>query len=277
MDEATSMDESVTWLAQRLVDWFEPQSHYAIALSGGVDSAVVAQAASLSASQVVVVTGRSSSVAARELNDAMQVGQQLDLPHRIIDTQELNNPAYLRNDERRCYFCKQQLFAAMQAEFPQSIIVTGTNADDLSDYRPGLAAAKEARVRAPLAELGIDKSQVRGLATFWNMHLADKPASPCLASRIAHGVAVTAERLQRVEQAEELLRELGLVEFRVRLHDGELARIEVGSAALVQLVVPETRGWLIRRFRELGFRFITLDLEGFRSGSLNPVFQIGKR
>jgi len=277
MDEAISRDESVTLLAQRLVEWFEPQAHYAIALSGGVDSAVVAQAASRSASQVVVVTGRSSSVAARELNDAKQVGQQLDLPHRIIDTQELNNPAYLRNDERRCYFCKQQLFAAMQAEFPQSIIVTGTNADDLGDYRPGLIAAKEARVRAPLAELGIDKSQVRSLAALWEMHLADKPASPCLASRIAHGVAVTAERLQRVEQAEELLRELGLVEFRVRLHDGELARIEVGPADLMQLVVPETRGLINRRFREMGFRFITLDLEGFRSGSLNPVFQIGKR
>jgi pyridinium-3,5-biscarboxylic acid mononucleotide sulfurtransferase len=265
------MDESVTLLAQRLIEWFEPQTHYAIALSGGVDSAVVAQAAARSASQVVVVTGRSSSVAARELSDAQHVGQQLGVPHRIIDTQELNNPLYLRNDERRCYFCKQQLFAAMHAEFPQSIIVTGTNADDLSDYRPGLTAAKEAHVRAPLAELGIDKSQVRSLAKLWQMQLADKPASPCLASRIAHGVAVTAERLQRVEQAEELLRELGLVEFRVRLHDGELARIEVGLRDLAQFVVPETQALVVRRFRELGFRFVTLDLEGFRSGSLNPT------
>ncbi len=269
------MDGSVNAIARRLIEWFEPQRHYAIALSGGVDSAVVAQAAAFSSSHVVAVTGRSASVAARELSDAQLVIEHVALQHQVIDTEELRSDDYRRNDERRCYFCKQQLFATMQAAFPNSTIVTGTNADDLSDYRPGLKAASEARVRAPLAELGIAKNQVRELAALWQVPIADKPASPCLASRIAHGVPVTDERLRRIEQAEELLRELGLVELRVRLHEGELARIEVGVADLVQLVDPAVRLRLTARLREIGFCFVTLDLEGFRSGSMNPaLFQL---
>ncbi len=152
--------------------------------------------------------------------------------------------------------------------------MTGTNADDLSDYRPGLVAAEEASVRAPLAELGFGKPQVRRLAEFWQLHLADKPASPCLASRIAHGIQVTPARLHRIEQAEEFLRAEGLIEFRVRLQADDLARIEVSEDALVQLIVPETRRRLTAALHGFGFRYVTLDLDGFRSGSLNPVFHI---
>ena len=247
------MDGTLQLLARRLVDWFEPDTHYAIALSGWVDSAVVAQAAAHSGKPAAVITARSSSVAAREMQDALTVGQHLTLPHHFIDTDEVDNPSYQRNDQRRCYYCKQQLFTAMRKRFPGSLILTGTNADDLSDYRPGLMAAREAGVRAPLAELGIDKSQVRELAKHWGLHLAEKPASPCLASRIAYGVPVTHERLSMVERAEDVLRELGLIEFRVRLHEGEIARLEVQEDALEQIVAPGVRVAITTQLSKLAF------------------------
>ena len=261
-------------VAQRLVDWFEAAKPYVVALSGGVDSAVVAAAGHRSPAEVLAVTARSPSVAERELSDALQVVESLGIPHAIVDTSEIDDPRYRVNDVRRCYYCKSQLFAAIRSKFPQAIIVTGTNLDDLSDYRPGLVAADENQVRAPLAELGIDKRGVRQLAELWSLHLADKPASPCLASRLAHGVAVTPQRLAMVEQAEAVIAACGIREFRVRFHDGELARIEVGASDLEQLVVPETRAQISQALHQIGFRFVTLDLDGFRSGSLNPVFQI---
>jgi pyridinium-3,5-biscarboxylic acid mononucleotide sulfurtransferase len=259
-------------LAQRLVEWFDCDSQYTVALSGGVDSAVVAQAAALSSSKVVAATAESASVAQRELSDANVVVSSTSLPHFVIHTEEIQDSNYRRNDARRCYYCKSQLFSRLRERFPDSVIVTGTNADDLSDYRPGLQAAAEAQVRAPLAELGMGKQEVRRLARHWNLHLADKPASPCLASRIAHGVEVTPERLAMVEQAEELLRTIdGLEEFRVRLHEGELARLEVPLEFLAQLLVRETRERLSTELHRIGFRFVSIDLDGFRSGSLNPT------
>ncbi|MCR9295954.1 MAG: ATP-dependent sacrificial sulfur transferase LarE [bacterium] len=265
--------------AQRLVDWFHEAiaESCVIALSGGVDSAVVAQAAQLSRVSAVAVTAISPSISSRERVDAQQVAEFIGIAHHALDTQEIDRPDYSRNDQRRCYFCKSELFARIQAEFPAATIVTGTNHDDLQDYRPGLQAAKEFCVRAPLAELGVGKQQVRRLAEYWNLPVADKPASPCLASRIAYGVPVTPERLARVEGAEQVLRELGLHEFRVRLHADEMARIEVPEAALPRIVAVETRRDLVQRLTQLGFSFVTLDLQGFRSGSLNALVQIGDK
>lgn len=264
----------VTRLAEELVAWFDRSQSYAVALSGGVDSAVVATAARSVDPQTLAVTARSPSVAQQELRDASQLAAQIGVRHEFVEPQELDDSAYQRNDARRCYFCKSRLYAAIAAGYPERIILSGTNFDDLGDYRPGLQAAAEAQVRAPLAELRINKAQVRQLAQHWGLHLADKPASPCLASRIAHGVPVTETRLQRIERAEQWLRGLGLLEFRVRLHADDAARIEVPLADLPALLAPPTRESLVAAFKELGFRYVTVDLEGFRSGSLNPLFHI---
>lgn len=261
-------------IAEQLLAWFVPTQRYVVALSGGVDSAVVAAACKLSGVATIAVTARSASVAGIELRDAQRLAQTLELEHHWINPGETDQPNYQRNDVRRCYYCKSQLYSAIAARFPDHTILSGTNHDDLGDYRPGLEAATEARVQSPLAQLKLSKADVRNLATLWQLDIADKPASPCLASRIAYGVAVTPARLSRIEQAEQLLRELGLVEFRVRLHADEVARIEVAPAHIAQLAAEATRTALVAAFQELGFRYVTLDLVGFRSGSLNPVFQI---
>ncbi len=259
-----------------LVDHRLPDRPYVVALSGGVDSAVVAQAAALSGCPAIAVTALSDSVAAVERSDASELAASLGIEHHWVEPHELSDPAYQQNDVRRCYFCKSRLYAAVSTSFPQHQILSGTNRDDLGDYRPGLEAAAEANVQAPLAELAIGKAQVRQLAHYWHLNVADKPASPCLASRIAYGVAVTSERLQRVERAEQVLRDLGWGEFRVRLHADEVARLEVPAASIERLASVDTRTQVVRELKQLGFRYVTLDLEGFRSGSLNPVFQIAK-
>lgn len=276
MPDADDPQEAL--LAERLLVWLcehrLPDRPYAVALSGGVDSAVVAQAAALSGCPAIAVTARSDSVSAVERRDASELASALGIEHHWVEPHELSEPAYQQNDVRRCYFCKSRLYAAISASFPQHQILSGTNHDDLGDYRPGLEAAAEASVQAPLAELSIGKDQVRQLARYWQLEVADKPASPCLASRIAYGVAVTTERLQRIERAEQLLRDLGWGEFRVRLHADEVARLEVPASSIERLASPDTRTRIVRELKQLGFRYVTLDLEGFRSGSLNPVFQI---
>lgn len=268
-------------LADRLQAWFADRKicsqAVVVALSGGVDSAVVAKAASLYACQITSATARSASVSALEQRDAEQLARSIGIEHRWVEPNELNDTDYLRNDERRCYYCKSRLYAAIAQSFPQHLILSGTNFDDLGDYRPGLQAAEEASVRAPLAELEIGKQGVRQLARLWQLSVADKPASPCLSSRIAYGVAVTPERLARIEQAERFLRDIGWSEFRVRLHADEMARIEIPAHSLQLLIAADVRQRVVREFKRIGFRYVTLDLEGFRSGSLNAVFQIAPR
>ena len=265
-------------LAQQLLSWFAAAdiiSHpLVVALSGGVDSAVVAKAAALGHADVLAATASSASVADVERRDALALAQAVGLEHVWVETNELQDEAYQRNDARRCYFCKSRLYGTLGQRFPGRLILSGTNLDDLGDYRPGLQAAKEAGVRSPLAELHIGKGQVRELAQLWGLSVADKPASPCLASRIAHGVPVTTERLQRIERAEQLLRELGWREFRVRHHADELARIELPAELLSELIGSGVVPRITAELKRLGFRYVTLDLEGFRSGSLQPVFNI---
>lgn len=270
---AVSSDE-VAALAANLVEWFDVDRSYVVALSGGVDSAVVAQAAGLSQSACVLVTSHSPSVAQRERKDAEQIALRTGLPFHVMETQEVAQEDYRKNDVRRCYFCKSHLFDSMAGRFPGHQILTGTNLDDLGDYRPGLQAADQAHVRAPLVELKVTKAQVRDLARYWQLPLAEKPASPCLASRVAYGIAVTEERLAMVERAETLLHKLGIAECRVRLHAQDLARIEVPEGAISVLAESGTRQRLISELKHLGFRYVTLDLEGFRSGNLNDVVQI---
>lgn len=267
-------DETISQLEACLLAWFDRSASYVVALSGGVDSAVVAKALVGSGADAVAATAASASVAAVELHDAAQVANSIGLEHHVVHPNETQDADYQQNNLRRCFFCKSLLYATIAQRFPERVILSGTNFDDLGDYRPGLEAARQAAVRAPLAELSIGKSQVRQLAQLWGLSLADKPASPCLASRIAYGVPVTPERLKRIELAEAQLRDLGLSEFRVRLHADEVARIEVPGERIALLASTQVRSLIVERLKSLGFRFVTLDLEGFRSGSLNPVFQI---
>jgi uncharacterized protein len=247
----------------------------AVAFSGGVDSTVVAKAAHLAlGSRAVAVTADSPSVARREISDARELVELIGIRHVIVKTEEFDNADYLRNDGSRCYHCKSELYSTVDQLLPElgvPIVASGANLDDLGDYRPGLVAAAEHAVRHPLQEAGFTKSDVRALAKHWALPTWDKPASPCLSSRLAPGLEVTPERTARVEAAEESLRALGLRECRVRYHEGDLARIEVPAGAIATIAEESVRGRLAREFHRLGFKFVALDLDGFRSGSLNEL------
>jgi uncharacterized protein len=226
----------------------------------------------------VAVTAVSESLASGELEEAQELAERIGIRHRIIYTQEFADPNYLRNQPDRCYFCKSELYrrlSGMLDELGADVIVSGTNMDDLGDYRPGLQAAVENRVRHPLQECGLSKADVRALAKAWGLPTWDKPATPCLASRIAYGEQVTPDRVRMIDQAEQWLHQQGLRNLRVRYHKGDMARIEVPLNDLPHLVEPELREKLVSLFRGLGFKFVTLDLEGFRSGSLNGLISLG--
>ncbi len=191
-----------------------------------------------------------------------------------MQTDEFANPNYIANGPDRCYHCKTELYERvgdLAARLGVNVIVNGANADDLGDYRPGMRAATECDVRSPLAECGFTKRDVRALAAAWDLPVAEKPATPCLSSRIAYGQEVTPERLLMIDQAERLLHTLGLGELRVRYHAGDMARIEVPLDELNALCEPTVRDVVVRELRQLGFKYVTLDLAGFRSGGLNQL------
>jgi uncharacterized protein len=250
----------------------------AVAFSGGIDSTVVAKAAFLALGDgAVAVTADSPSVPRSEIAEATELARRIGIRHRLVATEEFADADYVRNDGTRCYYCKDELYAKIETLLPElhvRVICSGANLDDRGDYRPGLTAAAEHAVRHPLQEAGFNKADVRALAKAWDLPTWDKPASPCLSSRLAPGVQVTPERTGRVEAAEAYLKSLGLREFRVRLHEGELARIEVPPGEVVRLAEPNVRDELVERLKTLGFKFVTLDLEGFRSGSLNTLVSL---
>ena len=247
----------------------------AVAYSGGVDSAVVAQAAHLAlGSNAVAVTAVSESLAAGELEAAGELARRIGIAHRVIRTDEFADANYVRNNPDRCYFCKSELYgrlSGMLATLGVDVIASGANIDDAGDHRPGMRAAAENQVRHPLQECGFGKSTVRALALAWNLPAWDKPATPCLSSRVAYGEQVTPERVRMIDEAEQWLRLQGLRLLRVRYHKGDMARIEVPIEDLSRLASAEVRDKLVEVFRELGFKYVTLDLEGFRSGSLNAL------
>ncbi len=258
----------------RLIRWFAPLDRVVVAFSGGVDSSVVLAAAARSGGDVLAVTADSPSVARWQLDLARQIAADLQVPHRVIATDEVQRPEYAANDSRRCFHCKQTLYQTIdqfcrQLACQHAVVVSGTNRDDLGDYRPGIEAGRRSGVRTPLAELGLGKQAVRRLARSFGLSNADLPASPCLSSRIAYGVAVTVERLQRIERAEDFLRSMGLGDLRVRLHDGELARVEVPAERIEWLANVQQRTAVTEKLLSLGFRYVTLDLQGLRSGSMN--------
>jgi len=262
----------------RLLDTLRGYGRLAVAFSGGVDSAVVAKAAQVALGDAAIaVTAVSESLAQGELEEAEALARQIGIKHRVIRTEEFADPNYLRNQTDRCYFCKSELYGRLSGllgELGVDVIASGANLDDTGDHRPGMRAAAERGVRHPLQECELTKEHVRALARAWGLPTWDKPATPCLSSRIAYGESVTPERVKMVDQAEQWLRQQGLRLLRVRLHKGEMARIEVPLEELPRLAAPEVRSELVRTFRALGFKFVTLDLEGFRSGSLNSLIPL---
>lgn len=273
-------EAGTSWEAKResLVAWFRDLPSVAVAFSGGVDSAVVAQAAYLAlGDRAVAVTGVSASLATGEREQAGELARLIGIPQVELRTDEFASSDYLRNAPDRCYHCKTELYSQMERWSRASghrVFVNGANCDDLGDYRPGLKAASEHSVRSPLVECGFRKDDVRALASEWGLPVWDKPASPCLSSRVAYGEEVTPERLERIDRAEQALRAEGFAVVRVRHHRGDHARLEVESHELPRLVASPLRERIVARLRELGFRFVSIDMEGFRSGSLNALVQL---
>jgi uncharacterized protein len=247
----------------------------AVAFSGGVDSAVVAKAARIALGDgAVLVTGASAALADGELEAARELAALIGARHIEVATEEFSNSHYVANAPDRCYHCKSELYTQLDRLAKQEglqTVVNGANADDLGDYRPGMQAATEHRVRSPLAECGFTKQDVRELAAAWGLPVADKPATPCLSSRVAYGQEVTPERLAMIDRAEQFLRGLGFRELRVRYHEGDMARIEVPADSVDALCEPNIRAAVVGELAKLGFKFVTLDLAGFRSGSLNQL------
>ena len=263
-------------IAGRLLQRLRDIGPCAVAFSGGVDSAVVAMAAYLVfGEQAVAVTAVSPSLAASEREFAAAEARAIGIRHVELSTQEFERPEYRRNTGDRCFFCKDTLYslaASRLGELGVTVLVNGANADDAGDYRPGMQAAQQHHVRSPLLEEGLNKTAVRQLAAWWKLNSADKPASPCLASRLAYGVEATSERVGRVERAEAWIREqTGIRVLRVRVEQSELARIEVQPEHLAVFVADPFRTQLFETLRSIGFRAVTLDLEGFRSGNLNQL------
>jgi uncharacterized protein len=248
-----------------------------VAYSGGVDSSVLLAVAHEQLGESALgVIGVSDSYASRELTLALEQATRIGARVETVTTGELADPVFASNPADRCYHCKRELFsqlALVAARERCDVVIDGTIADDLADYRPGRRAAAEGDVHSPLAELGFSKADVRAVADALGLASAAKPASPCLASRIPYGTQITRDNLSQVERGEALLRELGFAELRVR-HHGDTARIEVPLADLARLAAPGVREQVVLGLKALGYRFISLDLEGLRSGSLNPPSRV---
>ncbi|HSM86005.1 MAG TPA: ATP-dependent sacrificial sulfur transferase LarE [Candidatus Limnocylindrales bacterium] len=257
---------------QRMEELISAMGRTLVAYSGGVDSAYLAWAAHrVLGSDMLAVIADSPSLARTHLQDAIAFAQEQAIPLKVIQTSEMERPEYVRNDARRCFHCKDELFQVMEQYAAQngfSSIAYGVNVDDQSDFRPGQAAAKQHRVAAPLLEAGLTKAEIRQLARDAGLRVWDKPASACLSSRVEYGRPVTREALAAVEHGEDALRALGFRQFRVR-HHGEIVRLEIARDELPRALNLEMFNELTRTFKALGFTFVTIDTEGFRSGSMN--------
>jgi uncharacterized protein len=271
---------------ERLQGLLRDLKSVAVAFSAGVDSTFLLRVAidTLGPQNVVAVTGRSDSLAQAEFEEARTLAGAVGAEHVVIDTDEFDDENYTANPTNRCYFCKANLFEHIR-RFAEKrgidAIVTGVNADDLGDFRPGIDAGRERGVHSPVADAGLTKGEIRTLSKRLGLPIHDKPASPCLSSRVPYGEAVTPEKLRMIEAAERILREMGIRECRVRHHGPSdssygLARIEVPPEYIPLLARPENAARIEEQFRSLGYNYVTLDLRGFRSGSMNEVIAFGE-
>ena len=261
---------------QQLQAIFIQMERALIAYSGGIDSTLVAKIArDVLGDRALAVTAESPSLLPEDLEDARIQAAEIGIAHQVVQTHEMDNPNYTANPVNRCYFCKSELHNTLK---PLALargyhyVVDGVNADDLKDYRPGIQAAKERGTRSPLAEVGVSKLEVRQLAQHLELPWWDKPAQPCLSSRFPYGEEITVEKLQRVGRAEHYLRKLGLKNLRVR-SEGDTARIELPTEHIKEFVSTTELPKLVDAFQGLGFLYVTLDLEGYRSGKLNQVLR----
>jgi len=274
LDEALSVESAAASKLLALEARLRGLGSLMVAYSGGVDSAFLAATAHrVLGSQMLAVLADSPSLARRDLEQATAFAVAQQIPLHIVATEELDRPEYQRNDANRCFHCKDELFSTMQALGPKlgfASIAYGMNADDTKDFRPGQRAAEQHSVLAPLADAGLTKIEIRALAKAAGYSLWDRPAAPCLASRVEYGRTVTREVLDQVERAEESLRQLGFRELRVR-HHGDLARVEIARAELPRALSIEMLDAISAAVKQAGFQYVTLDCAGFRSGSMNAL------
>ncbi len=270
MDISSSLRTKLSQLQQL----FEGMDRALIAYSGGVDSTLVAKIAfDVLGDRSLAITANSPSLLPEELEDAKIQAAEIGITHEVVITHEMDNPNYTSNPINRCYFCKSELHDTLKPltlERGYPYVVDGVNADDLQDYRPGIQAAKERGARSPLAEIGLTKAEVRQLSQYLGLSWWDKPAQPCLSSRFPYGEEITIEKLQRVGRGERYLRQLGLKNLRVR-SEGETAKIELPPEQIKEFILTHDLPQLVAAFQSFGFLYVTLDLEGYKSGKLNQV------
>jgi uncharacterized protein len=271
---------SVREKEERLLDLLRGMGRVIVAYSGGTDSAYLAWAATQAlGAGAVAITADSASIPESHKRDAEAFARQLGIRHEYVETREFENPDYVRNDASRCFHCKDELFSVLErvaAERGFETIVYGVNKDDLGDYRPGQRAAKLHSVRAPLVDADLTKAEIRELSRMAGLPTWDRPAAACLSSRIPYGTPVTIQNVKTVEAGEEEIRALGFRQFRTRFH-GELVRIEIAPEELEQALNPDVARRFTEIFKRLGYKYVTLDLEGYRQGSLNEVLPVAKR
>ncbi len=259
---------------ERLFSILKPMRRVMVAYSGGADSAYLAWAAHhVLGDSALAITADSASLPESHKQAAQEFARECGFQHEYVETREFDNPAYLKNDPNRCFHCKDELFTRLEIlarERGIEHIAYGVNVDDLGDYRPGQKAAKQHQAKAPLVDAGLTKAEIRELSRLTGLATWDRPASACLSSRIPYGTPVTLENIKTVERGEEAIRQLGFRQFRVRFH-GQLVRIEIAMDELAIALTPEMAQRFVEIFKPLGFHYVTIDLEGYRQGSLNAV------